>query len=319
MAISVYIAGHKGLIGSALVERLGRESRYEIITQTRGQLDLLSQVKVDCFFDERRPEVCIMAAGHVGGIIANRDFPADFITENLAIQLNVLRAAQRTGVKKLIFFGSSCMYPRECAQPMKEDQLLSGKPEPTSLAYAISKLAGVEMCLAYNRQFGSQRFLPVIPNNVYGPRDNFDPVSSHVLPGLIRKFHEAKENGLASVTLWGTGEPRREFIYAEDVADACSFLLERNTDDIDFPLNLGTGTDYSIKDLAALISHVVGFTGHTFWDASKPDGAPRKLLDSSRIRNLGWNSSTPLEEGIRKTYQWHLKYGSREKNDSISV
>ncbi|MBI3351122.1 MAG: GDP-L-fucose synthase [Nitrospirae bacterium] len=307
MTKSIYIAGHTGLIGSALLERLGGEDDYAIITRTHSQLDLSDHVQVDRFFEKEAPEICILAAGRVGGIIANRDYPADFITENLAIQLNVFRAARHTGVKKLIFFGSSCMYPRECPQPMNEDQLLTGKPEPTSMAYAISKLAGVEMCLAYNRQYGARRFLPVIPNNVYGPRDNFDSKSSHVLPGLIRKFHEAREKGLASVTLWGTGTPRREFIYVDDVADAVSFLLEHDTDSLEFPLNMGVGYDNSIKDLAEIVCNVVGYIGQIKWDTSKPDGAPRKLLDSSRLKVLGWRPKVGLEEGIKNSYQWYLK------------
>lgn len=303
----IYVAGHTGLIGSALVRRLRSENRLEIITRGHAQLDLRDGSRVDAFFDETRPEYAVLAAGRVGGIVENQVHPADFINDNLAIQLNVLKAAQRVAVKKLIFFGSSCMYPRECPQPMAEDVLLSGKPEPTSLPYAISKLAGMQMCLAYNKQYGEKRFIPVIPNSAYGPNDNFDPRSGHVLSALMARFHEAKKSGAGAVTLWGSGSPCREFVHADDIADACLLLLERDLSSLEFPLNIGIGTDTSIKNLADMIAGVVGYTGRIEWDRSKPDGAPRKLLDSSRLRAFGWRPRVNLEEGLRNTYEWYVK------------
>lgn len=306
----IYIAGHRGLIGSALVRRLKAEGQ-PTLTRTRDELDLCNRAQVDAFFNEARPHTVILAAGRVGGIIENRDHPADFITENLELQLNVLRASHQAGVKRLIFFGSSCMYPRECPQPMKESHLLSGKLEPTSLAYAISKLAGLEMCLSYNRQYGEQRFLPVIPNSAYGPHDDFSPASSHVLSALIRRIHEAKVKGEKSVLLWGTGNPRREFIHADDIADACLFLLGQDFSKVESPLNIGVGSDQSIRELAEIICRVVGYEGKIEWDTSKPDGAPRKLLDNSRFVALGWRSSIDLEEGIRNTFEWYLRQEGR--------
>ncbi|MBI3802794.1 MAG: GDP-L-fucose synthase [Nitrospirae bacterium] len=302
----IYIAGHQGLIGSALVRRLEAKGQ-PILTRTRDELDLCNRTQVDAFFNKEKPDTVFLAAGRVGGIIENREYPADFITENLELQLNVLRASHQAGVKRLIFFGSSCMYPRECPQPMKESQLLSGRPEPTSLAYAISKLAGLEMCLSYNRQYGEQRFLPVIPNSAYGPHDNFSPASSHVLSALIRKMHEAKVKEEKSVVLWGTGDPRREFIHADDIAAACLLLLEQDVSKVEFPLNIGVGSDQSIRELAEIIRRVVGYEGKIEWDTSKPDGAPRKLLDSTRFIALGWRSRITLEEGLRNTYEWFIK------------
>ena len=260
------------------------------------------------FFDEYRPEYVVLAAGRVGGIVENQTYPADFINTNLAIQLNVLQAAHRSGVKKLILFGSSCMYPRECPQPMAEDVLLSGKPEPTSLAYAIAKLAGVQMCLAYNKQYGEQRFIPVIPNSAYGPNDNFDPKAGHVLSVLIRRFHEAKITGAKNITLWGSGNPRREFIHADDIADACLWLLGQEGSDLELPINIGVGRDYSIRELAEAIARVVGYSGKIEWDTGKPDGAPRKLLDSARIQSLGWKANVDFENGLRATYDWYLEH-----------
>ena len=267
----------------------------------------MERAAVEAFFDHERPEVVILAAGRVGGIIENQARGADFIAENLAIQLNVFGAAQKTNVQRLVFFASSCMYPRDCVQPMPENALLSGKPEPTSLPYAISKLAGVYACLAYNQQIGDNRFLPVIPNSTYGPNDNFDPLSAHVLAALIRRFAEARRSNAPSITLWGTGTPRREFIHADDVADACVFLLDADHSVNDLPINIGTGTDCSILELAGIVAGIVGFRGHIEWDSTKPDGAPRKLLDSSRLRSLGWGGpKIGLAEGIRTTFDWFL-------------
>jgi GDP-L-fucose synthase len=300
----VYVAGHTGLIGSALVRALCAAG-VEPIVHSHDELDLGDATAVERFFDHERPEYVLLAAGRVGGIVVNRDFPAQFITENLAIQLNSICAAHRTGVRRLILFASSCMYPREASQPMGEVLLLTGRPEPTSMAYAIAKLAGVEMCLAYNRQYGGQRFVPIIPNSVYGPNDNFDPAAGHVLSALIRRFHEAKLGGARSVTLWGSGSPCREFLYADDLAAACLKLLTADLSATELPLNIGPGEDISIRELGTLVARVVGYDGQIAWDTSKPDGAPRKLLDSARSRALGWKPSTPLERGVRCTYDWY--------------
>lgn len=304
----IYVAGHAGLIGSAVVRRLERDGYRAVITRGRSQLDLQDSRRVAEFFDEVHPEYVVLAAGRVGGIIENQTFPADFMDENIAIQLNVLNAARKAGVRKLILFGSSCMYPRECPQPMAEDALLSGKPEPTSLPYAISKLAGTYMCLAYNKQDQGTRFIPVIPNSAYGPHDNFDPKSGHVLSALMARFHQAKVSGAESVTLWGSGSPRREFIHADDIADACVHLLTQDTAAIELPLNVGVGADVSIKELAELIAGVVGYKGRLEWDLTKPDGAPRKLLDSARIQSLGWKPSVGLVAGLASTYQWYVAH-----------
>jgi GDP-L-fucose synthase len=302
----IYVAGHAGLIGSALMRRLERDGYQGLITRGRSQLDLQDGGRVAEFFDEVNPEYVVLAAGRVGGIVENQTFPADFMDENIAIQLNVLKAARKVGVRKLILFGSSCMYPRECSQPMAEDALLSGKPEPTSLPYAISKLAGTYMCLAYNKQDRAVRFIPVIPNSAYGPHDNFDPKSGHVLSALMARFHQAKLSGAESVTLWGSGSPRREFIHADDVADACLHLLTRDHAALDVPLNIGVEADVSIKELAELIAGVVGYKGRLEWDLTKPDGAPRKLLDSAQIQSLGWKPKVGLAEGLASTYQWYM-------------
>lgn len=303
----IYVAGHKGLIGSACVRQLRSAGYQNIITADRQELDLTDHTAVRRFFDAVRPEYVILAAGKVGGIIQNNTCPADFINVNLAIQLNVLQASHRIDIQKLILFGSSCMYPRECPQPMAETALFSGYPEPTSMAYAVSKMAGMQMCLAYNRQYGGTRFIPVIPNSAYGPNDDVDPQSSHVLSALIRRFHEAKQQHLPRVTLWGSGAPRREFVYADDIADACITLLNKDLSHVDLPLNIGTGTDISIKELAERIAEVVGFTGDLEFDISKPDGAPRKLLDSSRMLGLGWLPKIELSDGLRSTYQWYVQ------------
>ena len=303
----IYIAGHAGLIGSAAVRRFDGAGYRNIITQPRSQLDLQDAAQVMKFFEEVRPEYVILSAGRVGGIVENQTSPADFMDENIAIQLNVLKAARKTGVAKLILFGSSCMYPRECPQPMAEDMLLAAKPEPTSLPYAISKLAGTYMCLAYNKQYGDQRFIPVIPNSAYGPNDNFDPKTGHVLSGLLSRFHAAQAQGANEVTLWGSGSPRREFVHAEDIADACLHLLQHDVSALEFPLNIGVGNDMSIRELAAAVADVVGYKGSIAWDSSKPDGAPRKLLDSSRLCAAGWSPKIGFAEGLKSTYQWYLQ------------
>jgi GDP-L-fucose synthase len=302
----IFVAGHTGLIGSALVRRLHSQGFTNLLLAPHADLELTDASAVYRFFDEYSPEYVLLAAGRVGGIIENQTFPADFMDANLAIQLNVLKAAHRAGVRKLILFASSCMYPRECTQPMAETALLSGYPEPTSLAYAISKLAGLQMCLAYNQQHGAQRFIPVIPNSAFGPNDNFDPKTGHVLSSLIRRFHEASQTGTKSLTLWGSGTPRREFIHANDIADACIDLLAGDTTTLKLPLNLGTGKDISIRDLAKTIARVIGYTGAIEWDTSKPDGAPRKLLDCSRLIAFGWYPKVDFEDGVKDTYQWYL-------------
>lgn len=304
----IYVAGHTGLIGSALVRRLKSMGFFNLLLIPHADLELTDSKAVDSFFDQHQPAYVFLAAGRVGGIVENQTFPADFINTNLAIQLNVLNAARRNKVEKLILFGSSCMYPRECPQPMPEDSLLTGKPEPTSIAYAIAKLAGVHMCLAYNKQLGEQKFIPVIPNSAYGPNDNFDPKSGHVLSVLIRRFHEAKQNTSESITLWGSGSPRREFVHADDIADACIHLLNEHVIDLEFPINIGVGRDYSIKELAEHVASVVGYSGRIDWDTSKPDGAPRKLLDSTRLKSLGWQDKVLFQDGLTNTYWWYLEH-----------
>lgn len=306
-ADAIFVAGHSGLIGSAMVRCLRRTGFENLILKSHAELDLTDAFLVDQFFEQYSPDYVILAAGRVGGIIENQTFPADFMNANLAIQLNVLKAARRNNVRKLILFASSCMYPRECPQPMAETALLSGYPEPTSLAYAISKLAGMQMCLAYNQQYGEQRFIPVIPNSAFGPNDNFDPKSGHVLSSLIRRFHEGVQTDSKLLTLWGSGNPRREFIHADDIASACITLLSEDIESLKLPLNIGTGVDFSIRQLAEAIAKVVGYMGKIEWDVSKPDGAPRKLLDSSRIRSFGWKPEVNFEEGLKSTYHWYLK------------
>lgn len=308
-AASIYVAGHSGLIGSAMVRKLRREGFDNLLLVDRADLDLTDTVAVDRFFARAAPRYVVLAAGRVGGIVENSRYPADFMEANLAIELNVLRAAHRAGVEKLILFASSCMYPRECAQPMAETALLAGQPEPTSMAYAVAKLAGLQLCLAYNRQYGQQRFVPVIPNSVYGPNDEFDPDAGHVLSALIRRFHAAKCSGAGCVTLWGSGTPRREFVHSDDVASAALMLLAADTGAVQFPLNVGTGTDLSIRELAHKVARVVGYDGDIAWDRSKPDGAPCKLLDSTRIRSLGWQPQIDFDAGLANTYRWYVEHG----------
>jgi GDP-L-fucose synthase len=299
----VFVAGHRGLVGSALVRRLEAEGFDRILTRTRAELDLADRRAVDAFFDEVRPHYVLLAAARVGGILANSSRPAEFIRDNLAVQLNVLDAAHRTGVEKLLFLGSSCIYPREAPQPMREEYLLTGKLEPTNEPYAVAKLAGIKMCQAYRAQYGS-RFISVLPTNLYGPHDNFDLRDSHVLPALMRKFHDAKLAGAPTVEVWGTGEPRREFLHVDDLADAC-VLLMREYDGAE-PVNIGTGEDSRIRELAALIGEVVGYRGEIVFDPSKPDGMPRKLLDVSTLRALGWRPRIPLAEGLAQVYEWYV-------------
>jgi len=306
----IYIAGHEGLIGSAILRALQSSGYNNLLLRTHQELELTNNLLVDQFFEQYKPKYVFLAAGKVGGIIENKTYPADFIHTNLNIQLNVMNASQKNNIKKLIFFASSCMYPRECNQPMAEDILLSGQPEPSSIAYAIAKLAGLQMCLAYNKQFNEQRFIPVIPNSAYGPHDNFDPNSGHVLSALITRLHKAKSEGVKSVTLWGSGNPKREFIHADDIAEASIWLMTKDTREISLPINIGVDYDVSIKELALIISDIVGYDGLIEWDLSKPDGAPRKLLDSSRIKSLGWKSKIDFKDGLKQTYNWYLKHAA---------
>ena len=312
---SIYVAGHRGLVGSAVVRRL-REAGYDnLLLRTRQALDLRDQAAVDTFFETHRPDFVVLAAARVGGILANDAFPADFIGDNLVIETNVIRAAHRTGVQRLVFLGSSCIYPKHAPQPLREDYLLTGPLEPTNEWYAVAKIAGVKLCQAYRRQHGCD-FVSLMPTNLYGPGDNFDLATSHVLPALLRKFHEAKRaDGLpdAPVVLWGTGTPRREFLYNEDLADACLFVLEQPEETLyahapDGLLNVGVGEDVAINALAALIQEIVGSRSAVEHDLSKPDGTPRKLLDVGRMTALGWQAQTPLDEGLRKTYTWFLEH-----------
>jgi GDP-L-fucose synthase len=279
---------------------------YEnLVFRTSKDLNLERQERVEAFFDEQRPDYVFLAAAKVGGIWANATYPAEFIYNNLTIETNIVHASYLFHVKKLLFLGSSCIYPKQCPQPMREEYLLSGDLEPTNEPYAVAKIAGIKMCQAYNRQYGT-RFISAMPTNLYGPGDNFDLETSHVLPALIRKFHEAKERGDAFVEIWGTGSPRREFLYVDDLADACLFLM--NHYEQDEIINVGVGRDQTIRELAGLVGEMVGFEGDLRFDASKPDGTPLKLLDVSRLTALGWEARTPLREGIRQTYEWYLDH-----------
>ncbi|MBN8610218.1 MAG: GDP-L-fucose synthase [Deltaproteobacteria bacterium] len=302
----VYVAGHRGLVGSAIVRRLERED-IRAIVRTRKELDLTRQSAVEAFFAETKPDVVFVTAAHVGGILANDTRPADFIRENLLIQTNVIDAAHRSGAKKLVFLGSSCIYPKLAPQPMREDALLTGALEPTNQAYAVAKIAGIEMVRSYRRQHGFHG-ISLQPTNLYGPGDNFDLQSSHVLPALIRKFHEAMRASAPTVTLWGTGTPRREFLHVDDLADACVHLT-RVYDEAEI-VNVGVGEDISIRELAELVREVVGYRGEIVLDTSKPDGTPRKLLDVTKLHGLGWHARIGLREGIASTYAWYLAQGS---------
>jgi len=306
----IYVAGHTGLAGSAIRRALERAGHANLLLRRHAELELTDASAVAAFFERERPQYVFLAAAKVGGIFANDTYPADFIRENLAVQLNVIHEAWRAGVERLLFLGSSCIYPRDCQQPIKEEYLLSGPLEPTNRAYALAKIAGVEMCWSYNRQHGA-RFLAAMPTNLYGPGDNYDLQNSHVLPALVRKIHEAGQRGERQVTLWGSGRPRREFLLSDDMAEACVFLMRlpeaefgRLVAPAQAPLiNIGAGKDQSIAELAALIADVLGYRGQFVYDASKPDGMPRKLLDSARITALGWKPRTGLREGIAAAYQ----------------
>jgi GDP-L-fucose synthase len=313
----IYIAGHRGLVGSAIVRNLEAKGYTNLIRRTHAELDLTDAAATDAFFAAEKPEYVFLAAAKVGGIVANNSYPAEFIRDNLVIQTNVIHSAYKHGVTRLMFLGSSCIYPKMAPQPMREDCLLTGPLEPTNRPYALAKIAGIEMCWSYNRQYGTQ-YLAVMPTNLYGPGDNYHPENSHVIPALLRKFHEAKQRGDETVTIWGTGTPKREFMYSEDMADACVFLInlpdekyasllgsdESVTGRFEPPLvNVGVGEDVTIRELAELVGKVVGFDGDLVFDTTKPDGTPRKLMDVSRLNSMGWRASTTLEQGLARAYR----------------
>lgn len=299
----IFVAGHRGLVGAAIMRRLKMSGYSNVVTRTHLELDLLNFQEVESFFENERPEYVFLAAAKVGGILANQIYPADFITKNLQIQTNVIELAHRYEVRKLLFLGSSCIYPKFSPQPIKEEYLLTGPLEPTNEAYAVAKIAGIKMCEAYLHQFGDQ-FISVMPTNLYGPGDNFDLESSHVLPALIRKFHEAKVAGFSEVKVWGTGQVKREFLHVDDMADACVLLMDKK---LDYHLiNIGTGKDISIQELATMIADEIKFEGKIMYDEGKPEGTPRKLLDISKLTELGWKPSTTLRDGIASTYRWFI-------------
>lgn len=298
----IYVAGHRGLVGSAIVRNLKKKGYDNVIGRTHEELDLLEQQQVRDFFEKERPDYVVLAAARVGGINANNTRPADFAYENMQMQCNVIKAAHDYKVKKLLFLGSTCIYPRLAEQPIREGALLTGSLEPTNEAYAIAKIAGLSMCRYFKTQYGDN-FISCMPTNLYGPNDNFDLESSHVMPAMIRKFHDAKKSGAPSVELWGTGKPLREFLYVDDMADACVFLLESY--DGETHVNIGTGQEISIKELAEAVRRAVGYEGEIVWNSDMPDGTPRKLTDVSRLHSLGWSHQVELEEGIRLAYQWY--------------
>jgi len=300
----IYVAGHRGMVGSSIVRALIQSGFRNLIVRTSHELDLRNSETVSAFFAEATPEYVFLAAAKVGGILSNSSFPANFIYDNLAIQTNVIHQAYVRGVKKLLLLGSSCIYPRECPQPIREEYLLTGPLEPTNQWYAIAKIAGIKLCQAYRKQYGCD-FISVMPTNLYGKGDNFDLQTSHVLPALLRKFHEAKATSTPPI-LWGTGSPRREFLYVDDCADACVFLMKHYSDST--AINLGVGKDIAIAELAEMIAEVVGYKGEFRWDSTKPDGTPRKLLDCSRINSLGWYPKISLRDGLALTHQWYLKH-----------
>jgi GDP-L-fucose synthase len=304
----IFVAGYRGLVGSALIRRLEAEGFTNLPKRGRSQLDLADEAAVQNFFARDKPAIVIFAAAKVGGIKANNDFPVEFLLDNLRVQNNVIRAAHESGVRKLLFLGSSCIYPKQAPQPIPETALLTGPLEPTNETYAIAKIAGIKLCQAYAREYRAN-FISAMPTNLYGPNDNFDLETSHVLAALLRKAHEAKTRKARELVVWGSGKPRREFLHVDDVASACLFLLEK----YDSPeiINVGCGVDVSIRELAELICDVVGFDGELGWDAAKPDGTPRKLLDVTKLNNLGWRSTIPLRDGIARTYDWFLKNVAR--------
>lgn len=302
----IFVAGHRGLLGSAIMRRLASDGYRNIITRGRDELDLTKAVSVDAFFKAEKPEFVFLAAGRTGGIIANIAYPSSFLHENISIQDNIFEAAERHGVERLIFYGSSCMYPKSSPQPIPEDCLLTGPVEKTSEPYAVAKIAGVVACRSYNNQYKSRRFISLVPNSIYGRNDNFNLESSHVMAGLIRRFHEAKAEGASEIQLWGTGRPRREFLHADDAASASVFAMINAERLENTHYNIGIGEDHSIADLASIIARIVGYDGEIVWNASKPDGALRKVLDSGRFSSIGWKPLVSLHDGIRTTYEWFL-------------
>ena len=300
----IYVAGHRGLVGSAIIRSLKQRGFENLITRTHAELELMDAVAVKDFFEQAKPEYVFLAAAKVGGIHANSTYPADFMRENLIVQTNVIHESWRQGVVKLLFLGSSCIYPKLCPQPIKEEYLLSGELEKTNDAYALAKIAGIKTCQSYNQQHGTH-FISAMPTNLYGVNDNFHPENSHVLPALIRRFHEAKLANLESISIWGTGTPRREFLHSDDLADAVLFLME-NYDDSEI-VNVGCGKDQTIKELAETIQEVVGYTGHLKFDSTRPDGTPQKILDISKINSLGWKPTISLREGLKQVYQWYTE------------
>ncbi|EGO62248.1 GDP-L-fucose synthase [Acetonema longum] len=299
----IYVAGHKGLVGSAIVRRLEQEGYKNFLFRSSKEVDLTNQVETQKLFETEKPDYVFVAAAKVGGILANNSYPAQFIYENLIMESNIIHAAYQNEVKKLLFLGSSCIYPKMALQPLNEEYLLTGPLEPTNEWYAIAKIAGIKLCQAYRRQYGCN-FISVMPTNLYGPNDNFDMETSHVLPALIRKFHEAKHKGDTSVSVWGSGTPRREFLFVDDLADACCFVMDQYEGEQ--IVNIGTGTDITIADLAAIIAEITGFVGKIVYDASKPDGTPVKRLDVTKLSNLGWKATTSLRDGLAETYQWYV-------------
>tara|TARA_B100001765_G_scaffold46759_1_gene27042 strand:- start:82 stop:1017 length:936 start_codon:yes stop_codon:yes gene_type:complete len=300
----IYVAGHRGLVGSAIIRSLKQRGFENLITRTHAELELMDAVAVKDFFEQAKPEYVFLAAAKVGGIHANSTYPADFMRENLIVQTNVIHESWRQGVVKLLFLGSSCIYPKLCPQPIKEEYLLSGELEKTNDAYALAKIAGIKTCQSYNQQHGTH-FISAMPTNLYGVNDNFHPENSHVLPALIRRFHEAKLANVESISIWGTGTSRREFLHSDDLADAVLFLME-NYDDSEI-VNVGCGKDQTIKELAEMIQEVVGYTGHLKFDSTRPDGTPQKILDISKINSLGWKPTISLREGLKQVYQWYTE------------
>ena len=309
----IFVAGHRGLVGSAIVRRLQDEGCVNLLTATREQLDLRDQAAVNYWFRANRPEHVFLVAGTVGGILANSTRPAEFIYDNMMIHATVVHASYLFGVSKLLYLGSSCIYPREAPQPMAEDALLASPLEPPNEPYAVAKIAGIKLCESYRRQYGCD-FISAMPTNLYGPNDNFDLTSSHVLPALIRKFHDARTDGARNVTVWGSGRPRRELLHVDDLADACLFLMERYSEA--GHVNVGTGEDLTIRELAEMVRDVVHPPARLVFDASKPDGAPRKLLDVTRLREMGWRATTPLRQGIESTYRWFLEHEAAARRDT---
>lgn len=303
-SVKIYVAGHRGMVGSALVRRLEQSGYDSILVRSHAELDLLNQAATENFLRQEKPDFIFVAAAKVGGIQANNSLRADFLYQNLIIEANLIHGAWLAGIRRLCFLGSSCIYPRDCPQPIREDYLLTGALEQTNEPYAVAKIAGIKLCESYNRQYGTQYF-SVMPTNLYGPNDNYDLSSSHVLPALIRKAHEAKMRGDSEFVVWGSGTPRREFLYVDDLAEACTFLMERGA--VDGIYNVGTGEDVTIRELAEIVKSVIGFSGRIVFDAGKPDGTPRKLLDVGRMGELGWRARTPLHEGIQRAYRDFLE------------